>query len=203
MQKILPYSIPIFVTFLYLYFCFMEQFWTSIVLFPILTSFHFLFGKFTINELRDELIYFQSSRIMKCFLIFNAIYFIFFQLFVIYFILTHEWSWINLIFFIYGIIIINSNFTTALAHELMHFEEYSGRCLGRILLVSNGFYYLEFDHKHIHHKYVATLNDPASALLNQPLALYLKYSIGSRMKAILFKNGMKYIKARILTTADR
>ncbi len=127
---------------------------------------------------------------MEIFKVFSGIFFVLFNIWVAVFLIHHQLTAVQLIFFIYTIVIINSNFAIALAHDLMHAPHAVNRFLGSVLLLNNGFFYLETDHIYIHHRYVGTDNDPASANAGQALYPYLYQSISRRAKMLF---GLKKI----------
>ncbi|MBK8603594.1 MAG: fatty acid desaturase [Saprospiraceae bacterium] len=95
----------------------------------------------------------------------------------------------SLTIFIYSCIIINSNFAISLAHDLMHSNRRIDRLFANMLLIQNGFFYLKNDHLYIHHRYVATLHDPATAMYGENLYKYLFRSIISRLKNYFYSRG--------------
>ena len=190
MYRYLPYSIPVITTLLYVAACYENLYWTGLLFFPLLSLLHSVLGKFQQQEIIDEYLFFHHNKGMEIFKAFSGIFFVFFNIWVAVFLLHHQLTAVQLIFFIYTLIIINSNFAIALAHDLMHAPHAVNRFLGSVLLLNNGFFYLETDHIYIHHRYVGTDNDPASANAGQALYPYLYQSISGRVKMLF---GLKKI----------
>lgn len=87
-----------------------------------------------------------------------------------------------------------------IAHELIHKHQKWKRMLGRYLLFTAGNFYFEIHHLRIHHKFVGTLKDAATARLNESFYSFLFRTIYGQIKQawdsekqLLIKNDLKVI----------
>lgn len=186
MTRYLPYLLPIGVTLVCVSFTYLGVFWAVFLVFPFLSFFTKFLGKFSTQEILDEYIFFHKTPGMEVLRGFSGLFFLGFNLWMAFFLVHHQLEWFNLLFFIYGAVLINSNFAVSLAHELMHSHVFINRLFSTLILLINGFFYLEMDHLFIHHRHVGTLSDPASALKGEPLYTYLLRSVSGRIKILFF-----------------
>lgn len=185
----LYYFFPVLVTFIFIAILEVGMYIVLPFILPAVTTIGKLFGKFTSKEVWEEYFFFHHAKIIEYITAISGFFFIGFNIYLGYFIFNHPLSFLNLFLIIYSAIIFNSNFSAALAHELMHSEAMVNRFLGKTLLLINGFFYLENDHLHIHHPHIGTPFDPASALYNESLYRYWLRSIIGRIKILFFKDG--------------
>jgi alkane 1-monooxygenase len=189
MPRYLPYLLPVFVSLVLISASYSGHFWSGIILFPFISFFTKTLGKFSLEEVIDEYIFFHHTAGMEIFRGISAVFFVGLNVWVAFFLYHHTLEWYNLFFFIYTVILLNSNFAISLAHDLMHSDYSINRAFGTVLLLINGFFYLETDHFHIHHRFVGTVGDPASAFRNESLYTYLKRSVSQRFLIIFLGNG--------------
>lgn len=191
MTRYIPYTLPVWVTLTFVAACHAEQYWAGVVLLPVVTAFNAVLGKFSLQELLKEYRFFHHSPGMEVFRGLSALFFTGFNAWAAWFLADHVLLWWQILLFIYGVIMLNSNFAISLAHDLMHSDHALNRFFAGVLLLVNGFFYLETDHIYIHHKHVGTQEDPASAKRNEPLYAYLPRSVSGRLK-LLFGNELRY-----------
>lgn len=184
LPRLLPYCLPVGLTLLLIGMAYINNSWVFAVLLFAGAAVNERWGRFSPAELRGEYQYFHHSDTMRLFKGLNGAFFVLFNLWVVFFCLCHAFTTLSFIVFVYGVIVVNSGFGLSLAHELTHEAHFFYRWLGDALMLQNGFFYLSYDHVFIHHQHVGTLDDPASALLNEPLYAYLKRSLAGRMQMI-------------------
>lgn len=141
-------------------------------------------GEFSLRELMTEWTFFHRNPLMSRFKTLNGFFFIGLNGWAFFFLATESLPLWRLLVFIYGMIILNSNFSVSLAHDLMHSRYRVDRWFSRILLVQNGFFYLEADHLYIHHRHVGTRHDPATPRLGESIYTYLVRSLTSRIRML-------------------
>ncbi len=139
-------------------------------------------GKFDNSQIISEYKFFHYDVSMSWLKTISGIFFVIFNFWILWFLYHFEIPIWSLIIFIYSCIIINSNFAISLAHDLMHSTRRMDRLFANILLIQNGFFYLKNDHLYIHHRHVATMQDPATAMYGENLYKYLFRSIITRLK---------------------
>ncbi|GAB2776617.1 alkane 1-monooxygenase [Rhabdobacter roseus] len=147
-------------------------------------------GEFSVREVVEAYDFFHHSRAMARFKTLNGIFFVGLNGWSFYFLATHALAGGYLILYIYSLILLNSNFAISLAHDLMHSPRRPDRWLATVLLLQNGFFYLESDHLYIHHRHVGTAQDPASPLLGESVYRYLRRSLGARARLIFTDGGV-------------
>jgi alkane 1-monooxygenase len=183
-MKIYPYTLPAIIVLVFVVSVYLNMFWMGPFLIPIITLFNKTLGEFTNPEITRVYHFFHHSKSMALFKRANGVFFILFQVWVGFYLWQHHLSIINFALFAYSIIILTSNCSISLAHDLMHSSNKFDRFCTSCLLLMNGFFYLEADHVYIHHRFVGTPNDPASAKINEGLYPYLLRSISGRMRII-------------------
>ena len=183
-MRYLPYKLPLWLTLGFVAVCYGGFFWIAVLILPAVSALNPVFGKFSLQDLIREYRFFHHSSGMEIFRAASAIFFLAFNVWVAVFLYVNSLSMLHFLFFVYGVIVFNSNFAVALAHDLMHSHYRFNRFLASFLLLINGFFYHETDHVHIHHKHVGTEKDPASALPDEPLYTYLLRSVSKRWKLI-------------------
>lgn len=184
-SQILPYYLPIFLTGFFIILSYSGWIYLGPFILPFLGLFNKAVGKFSVSQLAKEYIAFHHSIAFSILKIMSGIFFILFNVWIVYFLSNYELTLIQYVFFIYTVIILNSNFSVSLAHELIHHHHTVARILGTSLMLINGFFYLENDHVYTHHRFVGTAQDPASARQGESLYIYLYRSIPARI-AIFF-----------------
>jgi alkane 1-monooxygenase len=99
------------------------------------------------------------------------------NIFSFYHVYTHQLNLTQFGFLIISQGVINGSLGAAVSHELFHKYNKFDKYLGFALLLLNN--YMHFHHVHIkiHHTYVATDEDPASAKINESLYWYLPKNI--------------------------
>jgi alkane 1-monooxygenase len=187
MMRYLPYTLPVWLTLGFIAACYGGYFWVTIIILPAVSGLNPVFGQFSLQDLIKEYRFFHDSSGMEIFRGMSALFFIGFNAWVAYFLYANSLSIPHFLFFVYGVIVLNSNFAVSLAHDLMHSHHQFNRFLASSLLLINGFFYLETDHIRIHHKHVGTDKDPASALPDEPLYKYLLRSVSGRWKLIFIE----------------
>lgn len=188
MLRAIPFTLPFFITVSFILTANTPFLWITPILLVVLHFFRNLFGKFTLSELVSTYQFFHHQKGMQIYKLVMGLFYITFNIWVGWFLLSYPITWLRLVVFIYCVIIINSNFAISLAHDLMHAESRYNRLIGNILLLQNGFFYLEPDHLYIHHRFVGTGSDPATAKNGENIYSYLLRSISSRMKILFFRN---------------
>lgn len=181
---LLPYFLPIFITLIFIAAASMHFYWVGPLLIPLIGFLGKGLGKFDQRSLSLHYSFFHHSATFKWFKLFNGIFFVLFNAWIAWHLISAPITLLNFIFLAYTAIILNSNFSISLAHDLMHANGLAWRALGTLLLLLNGFFYLETDHMHIHHRFVGTDDDPASAKLGEPLYTYLYRSVSRRSRII-------------------
>ena len=144
-------------------------------------------GKFTVAEIVNEYRFFHHDRNMANLKTASGLFFAVFNIWISVFLFNQEASLPAYLVFIYTVVILNSNFAISLAHDLMHSSRKFDKHLSTIILLQNGFFYLESDHIYIHHRYIGTHHDPATATLGEGIYQYFIRSIGARIKMVFFK----------------
>ncbi len=186
MARMLPFALPLLLTLIFVFTASFPYVFIIPLIIIAIGYLNKLIGKYNLNELTRAYVFFHTDPRMAWFKSFNGLFFIGFNIWVIYFFAQYEFSFWHYCVVVYCIILINSNFAIALAHDLMHSAIWADRLLAKVLLLQNGFFYLEADHIYIHHRYVGTPKDPATALLGEPVYLYFIRSVSARLKFILF-----------------
>lgn len=186
-MRAIPYLLPVAITAIFVATAATPFLWAAMGLILVIAFFRKKIGEFSVIEVVDEYDFFHHSPLMANLKTLPGIFFVGFNVWMLVF-LSQNWLeiWILLIFG-YSVVIINSNFAVSLAHDLMHSARKSDRWLSTILLLQNGFFYLEADHIYIHHRHVGTSGDPASARLGEGLYAYLRRSVGTRFKMLFFR----------------
>lgn len=190
MIRSLKYCLPVLLTCIFL--CCLELGWFLVLplILPIAKYIGNLFGQFTPREVWREYKYFHSTAAVNVVVTVSGLFFIAFNFYVGYFLYKIPLSTVDFLLIVFGALVFNSNFSISLAHELMHRKSKLNRTSGKILLLVNGFFYLEKDHLYIHHPFVGTLQDPASARRGEGLYRYWLRSISGRIKILFgFKKG--------------
>lgn len=199
MLKYLPYTFPLWITAMFVVFAEASLVFVGILLLPLCSLLFKPLGKFNMQTLKEAYIFFHYNKGMECLRGLSALGFVAFNIWVAYFLKTHSLSLFSLSCFIYTVVVFNSNFAIALAHDLMHSPHLINRFLGTVLLLGNGFFYLESDHLNIHHPYVATRLDPASATQSKSLYSYLWHSVSQRFLLLFgFKQSDKTKSIKVL-----
>lgn len=183
-MRAIPYLAPVFVTSLFVALVYAGMVWAGPFLVPVLGMLSRSSGRFTLQELISEYAYFHHSPHTSAVRTFSAFFFAGFNVWVFCYLSTNVLRVPELVVFIYSVIILNSNFAISLSHELMHSRKKIDRWMATWILLLNGFFYLESDHLYIHHRYVGTERDPASALPGEHVYRYLLRSIRSRIKMV-------------------
>lgn len=144
-------------------------------------------GKFTVPEVVAEYDFFHHDLMMTQIKTLSGLFFVGFNGWVLVFLVQHTLPVWALVIFVYSVVIINSNFAISLAHDLMHSARKLDRAMSTVLLLQNGFFYLEADHIYIHHRHVGTPHDPATARVGEGLYAYFGRSISARFRMIFFR----------------
>lgn len=139
-------------------------------------------GEFSETELRQELKFFYSNRLMQrvkiagalCFAVFSAVLF-----YLVYIQPPQGWNFaILLLATAYN----NAGFLLPLAHDFSHAHAVAKRHAGNLLLFILGLPFFRADHLYGHHEQVGTSNDKGSARLNQSFYEFLIRSFPQRLK---------------------
>jgi len=186
LPRFLPYTLPLIITTVFVLTADTAYLWTAVLIIFLVAALRKRIGKWRPEDVYKEYCYFHFSKEIAILKTFSGFYFVMFNAWILYFLSHKELASWQLIIFIYSAIIINSNFAISLAHDLMHSQLWSDRLFSRILLLQNGFFYLENDHLYTHHRYVATSHDPASALKGESLYKYLIRSVSARFRICFF-----------------
>lgn len=194
-MKIIPYCLPVALTSLFIICCYTGAIWAGPFIIPAVSLLHRVAGRFSPKALIAEYQYFHHQKPVEVFKVLNGIGFAAFNGWIVYFLAATPLSPLSFILFTYTAIVLNSNFSVSLAHDLMHSPVLVARGLATALLLLNGFFYLEADHIYIHHRFVGTPKDPASAKLGEPVYTYLARSIPQRA-AIIFGAGHTFPPAK-------
>jgi len=181
LRRLLPYSIPLWITIIFILTASSNFIWIGISIVYIISFLRKYAGKFEGSEIQDEYLFFHYSTSGAALKSISGLFFLFFNCWIIYFLTYTSLNNWQLILFIYSCIIFNSNFAVSLAHDLMHSERRTDRFIATIILLQNGFFYLESDHLFTHHRYVGTYKDPATARKGENLYKYLFRSISQRI----------------------
>lgn len=186
-MRALPYLLPVLITIIFVTTAATYLVGVAIGLIMLVALARKSIGKFTVPEVVAEYDFFHHNRLMSYVKTLSGLFFIVFNGWVLIFLTQQMLSVWVLIIFIYSVIIINSNFAISLAHDLMHSARKLDRAMSTVLLLQNGFFYLEADHIYIHHRHVGTLADPATARVGEGIYAYFRRSIGARFRMILFR----------------
>ncbi len=189
--KMLPYGLPMLLTTIFLVLSGTPYYWVFGALMFVLGLVNRYSDTFNPTELAHEYSRFHLCPRMAIFKVWNGVFFVLFNVWTCWFCLHHDFNIFSYAVFIYSIIVINSSFCLSLAHDLMHSSRAINRLLANILMLQNGFFYLEYDHHYIHHRHVCTVSDPASAALGEPLYPYLWRSISSRANIIFSRKNLQ------------
>jgi alkane 1-monooxygenase len=186
-MRILPYTIPVIITTIFMATASTRLIWVAIGLVILIALFRNKIGKFSPAEVVSEYAFFHYDKNMANLKTCSGIFFICFNLWIPYFLYTNQLPLPVYGVFIYSVIILNSNFAISLAHDLMHSCRAADRFFSTTILLQNGFFYLESDHVFIHHRFVGTDSDPATARHGEDIYHYFRRSIGKRFKMVLLK----------------
>lgn len=186
-MRALPYTIPVLITLVFITTAGTWFLWTAVGLVFLIAFFRESFGRFSASEVVREYAFFHHYKGMASLKTVSGFFFAGFNIWIPFFLFTHPLSLPAYLIFVYSVIILNSNFAVSLAHDLMHSARAADRWLSTLILLQNGFFYLESDHIFIHHRYVGTNADPATALYGESIYRYFRRSIGARIKMIFFK----------------
>lgn len=196
MRKVIPYSLPLLFSLVFVSTAHSDWLWLSPILLFLAGIFTPSVGEFTSRQVAAEYTFFHYSHTMALFKRLNGVLFMLLNGWAFYFLASQPLSVWHLLVFTYGMSILNSNFSISLAHDLMHSRALVDRGLSSILLLQNGFFYLEADHLYIHHRHVGTEQDPATPRLGEPIYSYFRRSFRQRI-------GLLFNRNRLLSTADR
>ncbi len=188
--RAIPFTLPLFITVVFITTANTPFLWLAAIIIVVLNYSMEVFGKFTLIDLVKTHQFFHHQKGMQIYKLVTGLFYIVFNLWVGWFIITHPMKWWQFPVFVYSVVLINSNFAISLAHDLMHASTSYNRIVGTILLLQNGFFYLEPDHLYIHHQHVGTRYDPATAIYGENIYSYLRRSISMRMKILFFKNNI-------------
>ncbi|MCE7042420.1 fatty acid desaturase [Dyadobacter sp. CY312] len=188
-MRILPYTIPVIITSVFIATASTWFLWVAVGLVFLIAFLRESVGKFSPSEVVSEYAFFHYDKSMANLKTCSGIFFTGFNLWIPYFLYTNQLSLPAYLIFLYSVLILNSNFAISLAHDLMHSSRAGDRFLSTFILLQNGFFYLESDHIFIHHRFVGTDADPATARYGENIYSYFKRSISARFKMILLKGG--------------
>ncbi|WP_373514061.1 fatty acid desaturase, partial [Persicitalea sp.] len=185
-MRAIPYLIPVAITVVFMTTAATSFVWAGMGFVLIIASLRKKIGKFSVAGVVSEYDFFHHSPPMVNLKTASGVFFVGFNAWVLFFLAHHALVIWALAVFIYSVVIFNSNFAVSLAHDLMHSSRKLDRWLSTILLLQNGFFYLEADHIYIHHRHVGTSDDPATARVGEGIYAYLRRSIGARFRMIFF-----------------
>ncbi len=186
-MRALPYLLPVLITLIFVATAATYLVGIAIGIIVLVTLARKSIGKFSVAEVVTEYDFFHHSLLMAQVKTFSGLFFIGVNAWVLVFLAQHALPVWGLVIFAYSVVIINSNFAISLAHDLMHSSRKLDRVVSTVLLLQNGFFYLEADHLYIHHRHVGTPADPATARVGEGLYAYLRRSIGARFRMIFFR----------------
>ena len=187
MRAAFPYLLPVLITAVFVATAATPFVWAAMGAVLVIALLRGRIGKFTVKEAIAEYRFFHHSPLMANLKTASGLFFAGFNVWVLIFLTHHTLAVWALVVFVYSAVILNSNFAVSLAHDLMHSARKVDRFLATILLLQNGFFYLEADHVFIHHRHVGTPGDPASARLREGLYAYLRRSVSARLRMVLFR----------------
>lgn len=188
-MRALPYLLPVIIASLFMATAATNYLWIAMGLVWVVALTRESIGKFSVAQVVDEYEFFHHSAVMANVKSLSGLFFAGFNAWTLAFLVQHTLAGWALAVFVYSVVIINSNFAITLAHDLMHSTRKSDRWLSTILLLQNGFFYLEADHVYIHHRHVGTASDPATARMGEGLYSYLRRSVGARFQMVFFGGG--------------
>ena len=186
-MRAIPYLLPVAITTVFVVTAATSFVWAAMGFVLLIALFRKKIGKFSTVEVIAEYDFFHHSPVMTNLKSLSGIFFVGFNVWMLDFLAQHRLGVWALLIFVYSVVIINSNFSVSLAHDLMHSTRKLDRWLSTILLLQNDFFYLEADHIYIHHRHVGTSGDPASARMGEGLYAYLWRSIGTRSRMLFFR----------------
>ena len=186
-MRALPYLLPVFITLVFVATAATYLVGLAMGLVFSIALARKSIGKFTVPEVVAEYDFFHHSPLMTQVKTLSGLFFVAFNGWVLVFLAQQTVPTWVVVIFIYSVVIINSNFAISLAHDLMHSARKLDRVVSTILLLQNGFFYLEADHIYIHHRHVGTPADPATARVGEGLYAYFRRSIGARFRMIFFR----------------
>jgi alkane 1-monooxygenase len=184
-MRAIPYLLPVVITSAFMLTANTVFVWLAVGMIFFIAFLRERIGRFSIGEVVDEYHFFHHHPVMDYVKSCSGLFFVVFDIWIMYFLGTHRLPGWALAVFIYSVIILNSNFAISLAHDLMHAKKRTDRFLATILLLQNGFFYLEADHVYIHHRHVGTAQDPATARVGEDLYSYFQRSVSARFKMVL------------------
>ncbi len=193
-MRALPYTIPVFITAVFIATAGIWFLWLAVGLVFLVAFCRESFGRFSPSEVVSEYAFFHYDKGMANLKTASGLFFAAFNIWIPFFLFTHTLTLPAYIIFIYSVIILNSNFAISLAHDLMHSVRAVDRWLSTLILLQNGFFYLESDHIYIHHRYVGTEADPATARYGEDIYRYFRRSISARMRMV-FRKGETFPKS--------
>lgn len=186
-MRAIPYLLPVAITAVFVATATTPFVWMAMVVVLVTALFRQKIGKFSVKEVVVEYDFFHHSLLMANLKTLSGIFFVGFNVWILTFLANNDLKIRNLLIFVYSVVIINSNFAVSLAHDLMHSGRKLDRRLATILLLQNGFFYLEADHIYIHHRHVGTSGDPATARVGEGLYIYLWRSVKTRFRMLFFR----------------
>ena len=203
-MRILPFSLPVLLTMLFMGLAYADSTWIFAVLLFAVSMLNPYWGIFSSFDLNRTYRFFHHSAVMSVFKGANGLFFVLFNIWAAAFCVLHPFTAFSFATFVYGVVVVNSGFGLSLAHDLTHARQSLQRALGELLMLQNGFFYLSYDHVFIHHPHVGTPADPASAMLNENLYAYFRRSLGGRMRLLLRRSdGVKNARQKRLYRAVR
>lgn len=98
-------------------------------------------------------------------------------------VLHFDYSVLQLIILALSVGINSGASAIVVAHELIHRKNRVFRALGQYLLFSAGNIYFYIDHLKVHHKWVGTMNDPATSRLGENVYYFFIRSVLGQLKS--------------------
>ena len=120
MRRIIPYTIPIAITSLFVLTAHSVFIWIAIFIILCISLMKKRIGKFDNSQIISEYKFFHYDVSMSWLKTISGIFFVIFNFWILWFLYHFEIPIWSLIIFIYSCIIINRNFAISLAHDLMH-----------------------------------------------------------------------------------
>ncbi len=186
-MRAVPYFLPLIITSVFVATAATSFVWVAMSLVLVISLLRKSIGKFSVSEVLAEYDFFHHTPFMSNLKTVSGFFFVGFNIWILAFLAHNVVAIWAFFIFLYSVVILNSNFAIALAHDLMHSDRKLDRWLSTVLLLQNGFFYLEADHIYIHHRHVGTCGDPATAKVGESLYKYLKRSVGARFSMIFFR----------------
>ena len=182
MMRQIKYTIPIFITAVFLLLVSLKQWYFFIPILTVANLMNIVLGKFTKHELLEELKFYYSDRKLNTIKVVSMLFFICANLLFFWLMGNFLFSTFSIIYFglVFGIL--NCSFLLALSHEFLHEKSILKKVLANLGLYIIAIPFFGNDHIYGHHNKVCTTEDKTSAYLGLSFYKYLINASFYRLK---------------------